>query len=75
MAKHVKASGSNLTRHEQFTSGETCGPFFFVCVYTLLAQGLVFDSGVTFLKHAGGQRGLAKLCPTKLFASIPGSTD
>ena len=24
---------------------------------------------------AGGQRGLAKLCPTKLFASIPGSTD
>jgi len=44
-------------------------------VYTLLAQGLVFDSGVTFFKHAGGQRGLAKLCPWKLFASIPGSTD
>jgi len=44
-------------------------------VHTLLAQGLVFDSGVTFFKLAGGQRGLAKLCPTKLFASIPGSTD
>ena len=27
------------------------------------------------VKTAGGQRGLAKLCPTKLFASIPGSMD
>jgi len=44
-------------------------------VYTVLAQGPVFDSDVTFFKHAVGQRGLAKLCPTKLFASIPGSTD
>ena len=49
--------------------------FFCVYVYTVLAQSPVFDSDVTFFKHAGGQRGLAKLCPTKLFASIPGSTD
>ena len=42
-----------------------------VCVKPVITYGFLYTSP----RIAGGQRGLAKLCPTKLFASIPGSTD
>ena len=42
-----------------------------VCVKPVITYGFLYTSS----RIAGGQRGLAKLCPTKLFASIPGSTD
>ena len=42
-----------------------------VCVKPVITYGFLYTSP----RIAGGQKGLAKLCPTKLFASIPGSTD